>query len=109
MVRSGAAADVALPPNDLGCRFEITRPGRVKKLRITRLATPAGGTSVAYTLRINGVNSAVTCTMGNGPVIASDLVNSAAVVPGDYVEVTVAVASGAPADSNTIASFEMEY
>lgn len=108
-VRWGDATAAPLATDATGARTEIDSPGRLKKLRVIRTTTPAGGTSVVYTVRVNGVNTAITCTMANGPTIASDLVNSVAVVPGDVVEIAVTVGGGAPAASPTTVSLEQEF
>lgn len=104
--RWGLAVDAVVAVDAVTARIEITSPGRLKKLRVIRTTSPTAGTSVVYTVRVNGAPTAVTCTMGNGPTTAQDLVNSVAVVPGDVVEVTCAVGSGAPVNSPSTISLE---
>ncbi len=87
-------------------RTIVPYAGRFSNLRVIRNATPGAGTSVTYTLRVNGVNSALTCTMGNGPTTASDLVNSVAVAAGDSVEI-IGTISGAPGGSPTKCTVEL--
>jgi len=109
MARWGLGTEVPTVVDSNGGRIEILSAGRLKKLRVRRINTPGVGTSVVYTVRINGVNSTITCTMANGPTTATDLVNSAGVVPGDVVEINVAVGGGAPANDQTIVSLEQEF
>lgn len=103
MARFGLSTDSAVAVGAMNARIEIVKAGRLSLLRVERLVTPGAGTTVTYTVRVNGVNTAVTCTMGNGPTTAQDLVNSVAVNPGDFVELTVSI-TGAPGSQPTIVS-----
>jgi len=78
--------------------FLVVRPGYIRNLVAHAETPPGAGESVVYTLRLNGVNTALTCTV-SGAVDrdASDLVNIVAVTPGDIVTLQVVNSVGGAA------------
>lgn len=107
--RWGSPATAALAVDALEGRIEVCSPGRLKKLRVRRTTAVAGGTSVVYTVRVNGVNTGITITITAGQTVGQDLTNQAAVAPGDVVEINITVGSGAPANDRTAFSVEQEF
>ncbi len=62
-------------------------PGTLKYLVAELQDAPGGTKSVKFTLLVNGVATAVTCTISGTATTGSDLVNEVAVVAGDIVTV----------------------
>lgn len=78
-------------------QWRSSRPGTLRNLRV-RHNTPVGnGNAVVYTLRVNGVATALTVSLASTGADGSNLVNSVSVVAGDLldIEVTKALAIGA--------------
>lgn len=67
--------------------FGAPRAGTFRNLFVRHNLTNGNGNSITYTLRVNGVLTALTATLATGAVgQASDLANSVAVVQGDLIE-----------------------
>jgi len=66
--------------------------GSLKNFRIRLDAAFSGGTSIAYTVRKNGVATALTCTIttASAALTCSDLVDSVAFVAGDLISIGTA-------------------
>lgn len=62
----------------------VSSAGSIRNLRVKAGTAGFAAGSGVVTIRINGVNSAVTCTVGTGTTCA-DAVNTAAVVAGDRI------------------------
>jgi len=67
----------------------VTTPGKIKNLYVELSAAPGAGAGDGYefTLMVNGVASALTCTVTQPATSASDLVNEVDVVAGDYLSI----------------------
>lgn len=76
----------------------VATGGTISKLRINLTAAPSTGKSFVYTLRVNGVDSALTCTVADAATTASDTTHSVSVAAGDRVSIK-AVPSGTPTAS----------
>ncbi len=77
-------------------QFEVTRAATLRNMRV-RHNNPGGtGAIITYTLRVNGVATALSVGLASTSATGSDLVNSVAVAAGDTldVEVTKAAAAG---------------
>lgn len=60
--------------------------GTFKSLTVTLRVAPGAGKSITFTLRVNGVDTALTVTIsGASQVTASDTTNTVAISPGDRV------------------------
>lgn len=69
--------------------------GRLKRLYVTCVAPPTGGSCI-FTVRVNGVDTALTLTVLAGVSSGSDLVNSVVVAAGDRISMKcVATATSA--------------
>jgi hypothetical protein len=64
--------------------------GVASKLFLNVATNLAAGTTATLTLRKNGVNTALTCTIPVGSSSCSDLVNSVAFVNGDLLSIQYA-------------------
>ena len=73
----------------------IPTNGTLKKLYVELESAPGAGKSYVFTLRINGANGIITCTVSDTNITANDLVNTIAVSAGDTVGITV-TPSGTP-------------
>jgi hypothetical protein len=79
----------------------------IRKMRVFTPST-AGGATCTLTLRKNGSNTSVTCSIAIGAGTASDLVNTASFAAGDRLSVFVVQGGGASvALNNTVCSFEL--
>ena len=63
----------------------IVQAGTIDRLYIQLSGNIAGGETLVITIRLNGAPTTLTATVGGGASTATDLVNSFAVVAGDYV------------------------
>lgn len=91
---SGGAGLTYLAPGLLsgpsgGTEVFMTAPvsGRLKRLYVKAVSAPSGG-NITYVVRINGVNTALQCTLTAGNTVASDVVDSIAVNAGDRISVS---------------------
>ena len=69
--------------------------GTIDNLVVT-IPAPGAGKSYAFTLRVNGVDSSLTCTISDANTTARDTTNSVSVTAGDLVTLKC-VPSGTPA------------
>lgn len=69
--------------------------GTVRNLYVVSDGSPAVGQTFIYTLRKNGVDTAVTCTTSGASTSSSDATNSFAVSAGDKLTVKLVTSAGA--------------
>lgn len=89
-------------------QIRVPRAGTIRKLRARHETGAGNGNAIVYTLRKNGVATALTASLASTANDASDLTNSATVAAGDLIdiEVTKAVAVGtSPSDITVTAEF----
>jgi hypothetical protein len=67
------------------------------------VASGAGGTTEVYTVRVNGVNTAITCTLNN-VLIGSDITHSVRVAAGDAISISVTSNNAVDTSADMIAS-----
>lgn len=89
------------------CNYIVTRGGLLKNLVAGVQGTPGVGQTYVYTVRINGIPTAITCTIAAGQTTASDLVNTAYVVVGDRVTLELVTSAAAGVRTHTV-SIEMD-
>ncbi len=68
-------------------RLEMPLAGTLKYLRVRTTVVVAGGQTLVITVRINGADKPITCTLAAGQQVGTDLVNTEAVVAGDVVSI----------------------
>lgn len=73
----------------------ISRAGYLRNLRFRLDQAPGAGTSYTFTLRVNGADSALTCSIADTETQGSDTVHTVAVAAGDYVSIKC-VPTGTP-------------
>jgi hypothetical protein len=78
-------------------QWRVPRAGTLQNMRVRHNSLVGNGNAIVYTLRVNGVASALTVSLASTAADGSDLANTVAVVAGDLVdiEVTKALAIGA--------------
>ena len=89
-------------------QFRVTRAGTIRKLRVRHNSPAGNGNAIVYTLRVEGVATALSVSMASTDADGSDLVNSVAVNDGDRIdiEVTKAASTGAsPSDILAVVEF----
>jgi|SRR5262245_26830153 len=90
-----------------GFRTVVPRAGTIKNLFAAVSAAPGASKSWAFTVRKNGVDQSLTCTIsGASATSASDVANSFTVAAGDEIEIKVAP-SGTPTASKAEWSAEL--
>lgn len=83
-------------PTATEIQFAVTRPGTIRNLRLRVAGAGTDAQNVTYTVRKNGVDTALTVTILNNaaaPTNASDLTHSFTVVAGDLLSVGVTKAA----------------
>lgn len=76
-------------------QINITRPATIRNLRVQVATAGTGADTVTYTLRKNGVDTTVTCSLGNTSTGgASDLTHSFTVVAGDLLSLSAVKGAG---------------
>lgn len=74
--------------------FVCNRPGVVRKLYAAVDVAPGSGKNIVLTLMVNGVASALTCTISGTGKVASDIVHDVTVAAGDLLELRAVSDSG---------------
>lgn len=104
----GNSSAAALASDAQGARALMPVAATLRNFRVLLNAAQIAGRDVSYTVRVNGVNTAITCTVPGGVTSASDTVNSVVVAAGDVVEVQVNVVLGTPVNQPTAFSIGVE-
>lgn len=98
-------------PTATELQVPITRPGTLRNLRVRIAIAGTGHQTTTFTVRKNGVATAITCSLFNdaaAPSDASDLVHTVTVVAGDLISISITkdgvVAAG---QTDAIASLEL--
>jgi len=88
-------------------QWRAPRAGTIRNLFL-RHGTPAGnGNAIVYTLRVNGVASALTVSLASTSANGSDTVNAVAVAAGDLLDLQVTKAADVvTSPTNIMASLE---
>jgi len=85
------------------------KTGTVKNLRIRLLDNGLiAGDPFIITVRVEGANTLITCAIAVGDNSAADLVNTAAIVVGQYVSIEVTNAGNPVAANSFYATIEIE-
>jgi phage-related tail fiber protein len=89
-------------------QWRILSACTLQKLRIRHNTTAGNGNSVIYTVRKNGVATALTASIASTAADASNLVNTVSFAVGDLIDIEVTKAlSVGTSPSNVMASLEM--
>lgn len=88
-------------------RVRVSRPGILRNLYVwQRVASGVGGRTDIYTVRVNGANTAITCTLDNA-VEGADIVNEVVVAAGDQVSISLVSNNGADTSADVSAVVEL--
>ncbi|MBA7652178.1 hypothetical protein ES703_60008 [subsurface metagenome] len=88
-------------------RVRVTRPGVLKNLFIKqRVASGGAGWTDIYTVRVNGVNKSITCTLDNATE-GSDVTNEELVAAGDQVSIRLVSNNVGDTSADVVASLEL--
>ncbi len=82
----------------------VAQPMTVNKMQAVTGTAPGPGQSQVWTLRKNGADTAITCTISDTNVAASDTAHSVSFVPGDKVDIKIVMSAGAATTNTVIAS-----
>lgn len=89
-------------------QWRSPRSGTAKNMRVRHNVTAGNGNDIVYTLRVNGVASALTVTLASTATDGSDLVNTVPIAAGDLLDIIVTKAAGiAASPTNITAVMEM--
>jgi hypothetical protein len=87
--------------------IRVPRPGLLKNLYVwQRVASGAGGRTDIYTVRVNGGNTTITCTLNNATT-GSDVTHSYLVAAGDRVSISLVSNNGSDTSADVTASVEL--
>lgn len=110
LIRWGNGADVAFALGTfVMTAIKVSQATAViRNLLVTRANAPGLGASNIYTVYVNGLATAITCTIaGAATTEGKDAANSVNVVQDDTIEIVCTVGAGAPIDDRTAASLEL--
>jgi hypothetical protein len=89
-------------------QWRSPRNALARNLRVRHNTTAGNGNAIVYTLRVNGVASALTVSLASTVADGSDLVNSVVIAAGDLLDLEVTKAAGIGASpSEIMAVFEL--
>lgn len=95
----GLGAAAASTSNEYKVRVPAT--GKLRNLYALAGVAPSGGTA-AVTVRVNGADTAITCTVADGGTTAQDTTHSVNVNAGDQVSIKVVCSAGTPPQRFTV-------
>lgn len=89
--------------------IRVPRAGTLKNLYVyQRVASGGAGLTDIYTVRINGADTVVTCTLNNSTT-GADTTNTAAVAVGDRISVKLVSNNGADTSADVGVTMEIEF
>jgi len=83
-------------------QIEVPKGTRLRNLRVRHNTTAGNGNNIVYTLRKNGVATALTVTIPSTTTAAQDTTNSVTVVAGDRLDIEVTKAASISASPSGI-------
>ena len=86
----------------------ISAPGIIKNMYVSTNTGPGGATTYAATLRKNGVDTGLTCSMTSTATTANDTTHTVTVVAGDLLSVKLVTSAGAATANGFNAGFEFQ-
>lgn len=96
-------------PTATEIQFAVTRPGTIRNLRVRIAGAGTDAVNAVYTVRKNGVDTALTVTISNTSVGGvNDLAHSFTVVAGDLISLSCTKAGAVTAgQTNVVAAMEL--
>ena len=85
VVSGGGRADSSPYYSEANSHQVVSMAGAISDLRVVFPTAPGAGTSWTVTLRVNGADSALTCTVAGTDTVGTDTTHSVDVVPGDLI------------------------
>lgn len=93
----GAEAAVNVP---------VAVPTTVTKLYVATGTAPGGAATITFTLRKNGFDTVVTCTITGAAVTANDTTHSIAFVAGDLWDIKIVMGGGATSTTSLMCTVD---
>lgn len=91
-------------------QFRVSGAGVLRNLRVRHNTGAGNGNPIVYTVRVNGVATPIAASLASTANDGSDLVNSAALVNGDLVDIKVTKAAGVgTSPSDIVATIDLAY
>jgi hypothetical protein len=89
----------------VGSRQIVSKTGTLSNLYVALTTAPGGGATRVFTVRINGVNTALTCTIAGATTAGNNTGTSVAINAGDQVSVVMTTTGGPSQSDGPIISF----
>jgi len=100
-----APGNGATQTNEIKAR--VTRPGILKNLYVwQRVASGTAGYTDIYTVRVNGVDKAITCTFDNA-LLGSDTSHEVLVAAGDQISIKLVSNNASDTSADVVATLEL--
>jgi hypothetical protein len=100
-----APGNGATQANEIKAR--IPRPGILKNLYVwQRVASGLAGRTDIYTIRVNGVDTTITCTLNNATT-GSDITHSELIAAGDQISIKLVSNDAADTSADVVATLEL--
>jgi hypothetical protein len=87
--------------NEVQAQWPMSRAGTIQNLFVKLYTSAAGDSSSTFTLRKNGVNTALTTTIAASTQTGADNVNAVSVDPFDLISLQVTFGAGNPTSGGT--------
>lgn len=88
-------------------QFRVPRAGVLRNLRVRHNTPDGNGLAIVYTVRVNGVDTALSVSIASTTLDGSNLVSTAAVAAGDLIDIKISKAASIGASPlDVIATFE---
>jgi hypothetical protein len=84
--------------NEAASQLAVPANGTVQELHATVAVAPGAGNTVTFTIRKNGTNTSVACSISNTAKSCADSVNAVGFSTGDLITVQVAETAGVGAN-----------
>lgn len=86
----------------ISAQVVAVRPGTLRSLRVRHNVPRGNGNAIVYTVRINGVATAISASIPSTSLNGSDAVSTVAVATGDRIDIEVTKAAGVGNSPNNI-------
>lgn len=90
--------DLALVTEEIFTQHIIPVAGILKNLYVKVETAPGAGNNAVFTVRINGVDKTITCTIADTATTGNDVAHSEAIAVGDLVSIKCVTSAGAAID-----------
>jgi hypothetical protein len=97
---------IATAANEFIASFVMTNAFTLRNLYVNLTTVPGGGNARTFTIRINGVNSALALVISDFNTSGTNTITTVPVIAGDRISLQVTNTAGFPMPSTCEASFQ---